>query len=347
MINIMSYYICEPCNYTSNDARNYKRHINSKRHSIKINEYSDIINIHSKNMKITSITINKSANTNLTKEYSCTYCSNMYSTLYGKNKHELNCSKKKIDDIIASKDAIIDEVKSEAKRNIAIIREKNKRIIQYEKEIELYRNTIEMNNEDKKMSKFKFINKNYQDVEPLPKLPYEKFRENRNILYIDNYDNKDNGIVQDVIHAYNHDMLDSYIGDIILKFYNNEKLEERQIWVTDYSRLKFIVRKKKTNGEFYWYNDNGGDYTNRRLIKPTICKIKRLLQKYQKKINNKIFYDYNSIIDKYNQEQIIKKNETILSILSSIDNLKIHKKILRYIAPKLLTRDSKYFIPYI
>ena len=340
-------YICEPCNYTTKDIRNYKRHINSKRHDIKIKECPNLINKHTKNMKLVSVTIDKSPKSISEKEYKCMYCTSMYTTIFGKNRHELTCSKKLMEEIIASKDAIIDEVKSEAKRNIAIIREKNKRIIQYEKEIELYRGAIELNNEDKKMSKFKFIDKNYQGVEPLQKLPYEKFRSCRNILYIDNYDNKDNGIIQDVIHAHNHDILDSYIGDIILKFYNNEKSEERQIWVTDYSRLKFIVRKKKSNGDFYWCDDGGGCYTCAKLITPTIEKIKVLLDEYQKKINNINFHNQDGgIMSKFQQEQIMKKNETILSILSSIDNLKIHKKILRYIAPKLLTRDSKYFIEY-
>ena len=67
-----------------------------------------------------------------------------------------------------------------------------------------------------------------------------------------------------------------------MKVYNNVKLEERQIWVTDNSRLKFIVRKKNKNGSYYWYCDNCGDYTSKILISPTIDKIRNLLDKYQK-----------------------------------------------------------------
>ena len=323
-------YICTSCNYSTKDIRNFKRHNKSQRH-IKKTELE-------KKILIKTLKNDKKNN-----EYICPYCKNVYSTYFGERRHESKCSTKYIAEIIASKDAIINQVKSESKRNIAVIHEKNKRIIQYEKEIELYQKSIVLNNEDKKVSRLKFINKNYKNATQLQTLPYEKFRECRKILYIDNYIDKDEGIIQDVIYSYRHDMLDSYIGDVVLKVYNNVKLEERQIWVTDNSRLKFIVRKKNKNGSYYWYCDNCGDYTSKILISPTIDKIRNLLDKYQKDINsNKYEYEYES----YQQEQIMKKNETIIEIILAIDDNKIHKKILKYISPKLLSKDPSIYLKY-
>lgn len=197
--------------------------------------------------------------------------------------------------------------------------------------------------QQKSVGMYNYINTNYQGAKHLKKLPYSKFKSRRQILYIDEKRNinKNDNIVEDAIHAYKHDVLDSYIGDVVYGTYESSDPEKQQIWVTDVVRLKFILRRKRKDGALYWYKDTGGECAIEILIDPTLRKLKNLIRVYQKN------YDRVEMkkCDSYSkQEKFMRENEIMIKITTEIENRKLHKKVLRYIAPKFVPHES-YIVP--
>lgn len=332
-----SKFYCEPCCFESNDRTNFKRHLETKRHRNFVGKVSNVILKKSARGAIKSVLIGEDIET-----FSCKYCGYKSSKKSSINKHENKCLAKKLDEVIKERD-----------RSQAMIQEKDKKINHYEREIRIYQSTIELKNENEKQktSKIKFINKNYKPETNLKELPYSEFKSKRRILYIDEPKTKNDGIVQDAIYSYEHNTLDSYVGNVVMDKYEDLEPEDKEIWVTDVVRLKFIVRKKRNiyykrgkkkgqikSVEYYWYDDCGGEYTCEKIIEPTLFQLRYLLSKYQRRFNKE---EYKKARTSYEQGVFMKKNESILSIIRSIDDKKLHKKILRYIAPKMVLRKNE------
>jgi hypothetical protein len=254
-------YFCEPCFFKTNNLRSFKRHITCDKHKNNIKKYKLLRYEKSKKGNIINIFVdiknNDSdfVNININIDGDCdgdnidngegsgNNGSSSNNSYIDNNDSYISYKNEELIKLIKEKDIFLHKTRNEANRHIAVIREKNKRLRQYENEIKFYRKTLELNKEGKINSK-KYINAKYKNVTNLKSLPYSKFKTNRNILYINDYQTKDEGIVRDVIYSFEHSTLDSYIGDVILNQYKKIPANKRQVWITDISRLKFIVRRK-------------------------------------------------------------------------------------------------------
>lgn len=349
-------YFCEPCFLKTKNRRSFKNHLKCKKHETNIAKHSKLDVKRSARNFIESITIpqNKKNQNNeqVEKAYKCRYCDDRFVTSRGKNRHQKACSEKLIKKIKKRDRIRYDKKNSECFRSKVLIREKNKMIKREVERAEMYRKLYEEEREKNKKvtTNVNHVKTNYKNATELQSFSYSEFRKNRSVLYITGSKTKDDGIVQDVIYSYKHGTLDSYVGDVVLAPFRDVKPENREIWVSDESRLKFIARRRKKikyvrgkkKGKFkrydyYWYEDVGGDYVSKKLVDPTLQNIRGKVQEFQKKYCKK---QEKYVRDTYRQTLFMRKNETLIGIIREIDDERLHKKILRYIAPRLLVTNT-------
>lgn len=339
-------FLCEVCLFKTKYRKNFKRHLTTKLHRNLMSRAKNVTIKKTNRGGIKSILLGRE------KKYKCGFCGIEASKKSNLRRHQKKCLLKQIEE----KDQKIQEITKERDeaimnndRNAVIKEESKKKIEHYEREIEfLYKTASDLKDDKNKISKIKYIHKNYKPETNLKELPYSEFKSKRRILYIDDPMTKNEGIIQDSIYSHEHNTLDSYIGDVVMEKYEGVDPEEREIWVTDAVRLKFIVRKKRniyyTRGkkkdqikktEYYWFDDMNGEYTCEKIIEPTLTQIKYIIVDYQKRFNKTEYKKAKTLIER---ENFMRKNETMLSIIRSIDDGVLHKKILRYIAPKMALR---------
>lgn len=59
-----------------------------------------------------------------------------------------------------------------------------------------------------------------------------------------------------VINNYDNDDLDSFFGNMIVKFFDKENSQDRQVWTADMSRLSLIIMQVvNKKGEKEWHHD--------------------------------------------------------------------------------------------
>ena len=106
---------------------------------------------------------------------------------------------------------------------------------------------------------------------------------------------------------------------------------KQSIWVSDITRLTYIIKETSQSTISQWYYDYKGHKTKIYIIDPLLQYIKNYCLKYIEK--NKLFYDN---FDKIADQCLInyEKNKIILGvIITEIDNENLANDIIRYIAP--------------
>lgn len=325
-------YKCDICNYSTNDASNYKKHCSRRKHKYKLlelgivpSENPPIPDNISEKEEEAIIKVKKKKG----KTFVCRYCGFSYGRLDNLKRHQKKCT-----------DALIQEKEEELKLKTNELQKRDKELEQRDEElknrdeeIHFYRQLLKINGESEgNVSKFKFVRKSYKDVDALQKITYREFKKNGEILYIKNNKSYRTRLAQEIIYCFDNDIMTQHIGDIIISTYNNKvSPEQRQFWVSDCSRLKFIVRTIRENGIQCWEADEGGNIIIQKIIQPILLKIKEILGLYMEKYCNPQrceVYDYDA------QQKIMAQQQTIMKIIKMIDHGKFNKKILRYIAPK-------------
>jgi hypothetical protein len=232
-------YYCTPCIYETKDCSNYKRHIISKKHKERVKKYE--------NEKI-NININKSKKINKInkKNNQCIYCKKEFSRSDSLNRHAERCLLKEFQ----KKDNIIEQKENQ-------LQLKNE-------QIEYYRELLEMRGiKDSNVSKFTYISTKYPNVEPVEKLSYGVFKEYHKIRYINNSNKSFNELlVDDILHCFRKDTFPDYVARTISKIFKCKDKSMQKLWVTDPSRLKFMIKTiddNQNNIEYFVKHNNDND----------------------------------------------------------------------------------------
>ncbi len=318
----MTPYYCNYCFYETKKRSDFNKHLKTRKHN------SCLMTLKNKkkiSLRKSSDTVTELCSGDVASEekplFLCSFCETNYSRLDNLKRHEVKCSKR----IIYEKDKELQK--------------QNNKLLKCEQELHYFKQIIQLSEkkEDTSISKFKFINKNYNTAGPLKKITYDDFAQINQIKFIDNdkknfisdrktYNEK---LIEDVLYSYRHDILDSYIGEAIVKMYKNFDPSNQSIWITDQSRLKYVIRTCDDRDNTYWTADKNGKNTNRYLVSPIIKEIKKLLIEYQSKYCTpcdgiEYSFDY--------QEKMMKDSEDICQIVRDIDDEKLNKKILKFIS---------------
>ena len=322
-------YICQLCNYSTEDSGNFSRHKKSKKHInlsiIKSNKNTKSIptdNLNSTDSihkKCTDMTVEK----NLKNEgYLCKYCDFTTKHKSSYYRHTKICYKKESVNELKLK---LEIEKREKELYQKLEKEKSEMLNNFMANSNILLNKANDNTKvtaeamkSVSISALKYANDKFKDAPAL--LPLENF--NINNLDFDNEDDKKQ-LTEILVYNAKQKSLDKLLGDHIVKNYKKDNPEEQSFHTTDCSRLNYIVRELIENA-LIWSIDKSGIKICSSIVKPLIEKCINLLLEHQKcLIEQMTTGDYKS------KETV----QTIISVLMSIDKGGLETEVIKYIAP--------------
>lgn len=283
-----------------------------------------------------------------TKRYMCE-CSKVYSHRQNLWKHRQKCTYQTNSlEIIKLKNEILELKTNNVKlqeENLALKKEKLELIKSFQcgQTIMDSQNTYTtttnsnntVNNNQKFISVFNYVSSNYNDAPVIKMLDTKAVK---NLLVIK--EDTKYSIEDHLIYHYKKHSLDDFLGEIIKNAYQKDDPEEQQFWTTNVAKLTFMVRKILDIKEF-WVKDMQGADISKNIINPILKEIKNMLQKYIKcNINNDLTFD--------ELERLQNYKDSALKLIKDINEKKIQRKILNYIAPyfQLQHQHKKNLIIY-
>lgn len=340
----MKYY-CEVCDFDTDRLFCLNQHKNTKKHKIKVNESKRKMKIHPRK----SIIIEDES------EYVCIFCEKSYSTASNLKKHQTICKEKgRMEQQHQMEiDKLNEKISWLEKSNLD-----NKS--RYESELETLRNenaylkTL-INNAGSiiktSVSAMSYVSDHYADapaLEPVKdysKLTYDidsetnekskgKRRKRKSPMEV----RKDKDRFIDILAIkYEKNILDRYLGDIIIKYYKKKNPKEQSLWSSDTSRLTYVIRELFANKQIDWTIDKKGVKTKKYIVKPFLEHIESLMSEYIKvySITNK------DDIDMRDYEPKLIKMHKLSEIMANISNGTLAESIVGYVAPEFYLNKEK------
>lgn len=318
-------YNCKDCNYATDDKSNFNKHLNSSSHNHKIMYVQKV-----------DTKVDKKCQLKLPSRFRCPNCENTYSSASSLSRHKNKFCKIGV---------ITTKVKTELEHEF------NKKLEQKEVEIELKysKQMIEnMKNEKQQLQQDNKELKQYiKTVKPtinynisVKKLVQQNYPDAPHLAMLKNYavihEDEDIDFTQDLIYYHNKNKLNSYLGDIIIKFYKKEDPKDQSLWSTDSSRLKYIIKELIASKKSSWSEDDKGLKINKYIIEPLL----------------KYIHEYiNEQIDKFDEAlpnasateciRIAQKQLDLAYIREEIQNGQLKDAVNRYIAPSFRYNSDK------
>ena len=360
--NIMIFN-CKSCNYETRDKSNFTKHQKTSKHVENIQKNiidNDVIHkTIQNNSKNTDVDCNKN------KKYVCNSCSKSFAHRQGLHKHKKNhcpnVNKKSDDKPMTNQDNIIIQLQTQManvitkceklektnkkikrtntglkKTNIEL-KETNDKLIDIiqsqlkstQKTNEQLADTIQSQSKsvEKSINTLSFVSTQYPNAPPIKTLENDQFNEMTERIM---FNKKNDEILEEILLThYKGHKLHAILGDIIVNEYKKDNPKNQSLWVSDVSRLTFIIKNliKKTN-KSKWISDKNGTCLTKFIIDPMLKIIRKKIIRYGKSIME---HDPNDTID--NGRQKIINLRYAVDLQKSIELKKIHSKILRYVAP--------------
>ncbi|ARF11999.1 zinc finger protein [Klosneuvirus KNV1] len=294
----MNKFVCETCNYSTDDKSNYNKHMKSTKHykkSIQVVKTEHIVN-HKKSPK----------------DYNCQFCKRIFTTSSNLTRHERVCAGK----VIEKK-----ELELELKYKDKELENAHKKINELEKALRTTKTAPTYN-----ISIRKLIQTSYPDAPCLAQLDH----------YSIIHEDDEIDLTQDLIYYQKKNILDKYLGDIIIKYYKKENPEDQSIWSTDSARLNYIIKELMASNRSQWSEDLKGLKIKHYIIEPLLNYIKDY-------INDQIDIMHEQIkASDANQCRKIGLRQTILAeIREQIFNGILEDDIIKYITPSFRFKSDK------
>ena len=327
-------YKCELCEYVSHDKFNYKRHVNSKKHKYKLSyDHPNLCN------EIDCESLSK-----LELKHNCEYCNNNFSSVANLGRHKKSCGEKiklktAFDEmnkclinqlneqikINEQKNQLIDHKEELLKQTHEILNKSNETISVLKSEVAHLKSIVNNSGSLIKtsVSTMAYVIKNYKEAPALESLTDSSIIncEKNNVAFVEN-----------LIYEYNHNKLDVYIGDFIIKIYKKDDPSKQSVWNSDTNRLTYLIRDLITinniDWKVDWKIDKKGIKTSKFIIEPILEYIDEQVREYIE--NFDIDYNLNSVQE---AERKMLKLKSSTEILKNIEDKILNDQILKYIAP--------------
>lgn len=361
-------YECLLCNFSSDRSTDFNRHKQTKKHIInefnnikKINEDNKIIlpnelafcyqnannntpnqKQHLKNDKNANLLLTNDATLYAflptTKEIDNIKVKNNYKCKCGKNfshksslsRHKTMCNEElpKKDEYITKLEVQIEEMKSKIEKmeqqnnSNNSHNSSNTHIADSKIYSDNTLNTKIVNN--KTINVFAYLNSHYNEAQPI------KMLESKDITRILTSKELGKHLLEDVV-VFQHGKyaLNEFLGEFILKEFKKSDPTKQQFWITDVTRLKFVVRQALNQNESIWHPDKKGVCLTKYIITPILDEIYSMMIEYKELCKERT----KNAQTPEQYEKIHEQSTSAIDIIYEINQKILHKKILTYIAP--------------
>ena len=312
-------YKCIICKYSTKNKSDYDKHNQTKKH-LKKQEDSSSDNI------LTHMSRTSHAHlTQKSQKSVCKYCDCNFTRPDILSRHLKSCiSKLQREHELES---TINDLNTKFEHTVETL---NIKLIQSEKETDHYkeeRNYYKRLLEEagglvkKSVSALTFVVNNYDGAPALQTISFDD---------IPSFKNTENNIVEDILSAYKHKTLGSYLGNFIVIYYKKDDPKSQSIWNTDDSRLTYLIKELLSNKSSNWIIDKKGVKTKEYLIDPILSHVKKLLISFQA---NLVIPDLNK--NSVELEFLLENSKKIIDLINDIDDGVVGKEILKYISAHL------------
>ena len=269
------------------------------------------------------------------KKHKCIICNYSTDDLSNFNKH--NISKKHIDRTTKKEQRKLNKLNKQKDAEFSKQSEINKDeyISELKKQLDRFADVCKMQFEvmkgqtevsTKSMSAIKYLAKHHSSAPPVKQL---KGKELTKLITYEG--TKKYSLAEIIVHNYSQKTLHIFVGNLIIDKYKTDEPEDQSVWMSDISRLCFIIMEELKDGNSEWVKDKSGLKITKLIIIPIMEKIKDVLIQHSKNIN-----DIN--IDPATDNETAKENLNILQIINcvirDINLSKFNPHILKHIAPE-------------
>lgn len=177
---------------------------------------------------------------------------------------------------------------------------------------------------NKTINVFAYLNSHYNEAQPI------KMLESKDITRILTSKELGKHLLEDVVvFQQSKYALNEFLGEFILKEFKKSDPKKQQFWITDVTRLKFVVRQALNQKEAIWHPDKKGICLTKYIITPILDEIYSMMVEYKELC--KVRAKNTETSDQY--EKIHEQSTNAISIIYEINQKILHKKILAYVAP--------------
>lgn len=173
----------------------------------------------------------------------------------------------------------------------------------------------------------KLIQQNYPDA------PHLAMLKDYTIIHED----KNTDFTQELIYYNKKNKLNSYLGDIVIKYYKKEDPKDQSLWSTDSSRLKYIIKELLSSNQTIWSEDDKGLKINKYIIKPLLKYIHEYISEEIDRIDD--------VIQNASAAEcriLSPKQTELANICIRIQNGQLKDEINKYIAPYFRFNNDKH-----
>jgi len=236
-------------------------------------------------------------------------------------KHKANEEKYNRRSAISKK--VAEDQKNKLETNEVLVNLVEKMSDMFMMQMEISKTQAETTN--KSMSAIKYLSK-YRTTAPIMK-PLK----GRELTKMITYKGSKYYTLADVaVHNYKHKTLHKFLGNMIIDKYKTDEPDDQSVWLSDLSRLSFIIRELK-DGNPEWVTDKSGNKLIKLIISPMMKKVKEMLLENISDIDDK---NNESEIDDVEAKDNVQTMEKINEIIRDINMRKFDNAILKYIAPE-------------
>lgn len=328
-------YECKLCNFESDNKNNYQRHINTKKHLVKVSTVTNNKKVQNNDSHMTPIRLPKRVKK---CTFLCSYCNNEFTKSCNLARHKKMCEEKKL--VMEKCEKKIQHNELEHKLN-----EMQIKMDSIERERDTYKYIVNQSGGliKKSLSSLSYLIKNHNsapalqiidgDIINYKQIVYDEDTGEAIMGEIDSDESVDmDKLGSDIISAYKHKTLNKYLGGCIVDIYKKEEPSTQSIWNTDTNRLTYIIRELINNkpDTTAWYIDKNGVKTSTYLIEPILKEVKDIIIQYQLQKNDNLTNYKGAEL-----ELVMENISAITQLTTEIDDGTISNGLLRYLAPYL------------
>lgn len=278
------------------------------------------------NFNASSFSIDENEHVPNKKQQKCN-CGKVFSHLSGLSRHKKVCDNKNTnkDEYIAKLETKLAEMQTRIEKieqtnnTISNSNNNNSNIL-----ISNDKSTINNIINNKTINLFTYLNTHCNEVQPI------KMLESDDISRILASKELGKHLLEDVI-VFQHSKyaLNEFLGEFILKEFKKSDPKKQQFWITDVTRLKFVVRQALNQNEAVWHPDKKGICLTKYIITPILDEIFSMMTDYTNLCNERRKNAQTS----EQREKIQDQSTNALKVIYEINQKELHKDILKYIAP--------------